>query len=63
MVNATNPQALVFYLAVLPQFVTPAASLLRRYAVIGLTFVTTDIVVVSSYAGLATRLVTILGNR
>ena len=63
LVNATNPKALVFYLAVLPQFVSPTAPLLPQYVVIGLTFVAVDIVVMSVYAGLATRLLRLLGAR
>ena len=63
LVNATNPKALVFYLAVLPQFVVPTAPLPPQYIVIGLTIITADIVVMSLYAGLATRLLRVLGAR
>ncbi|WP_235010288.1 LysE family transporter [Mycobacterium sp. 3519A] len=63
LVNATNPKALVFYLAVLPQFVVPTVPLARQYLVIGLTLITTDVVVMSGYAGLATRLLRALGAR
>jgi homoserine/homoserine lactone efflux protein len=37
--------------------------LLPQYVVIGLTFVAVDIVVMSVYAGLATRLLRLLGAR
>jgi homoserine/homoserine lactone efflux protein len=63
LVNATNPKALVFYLAVLPQFVTPDAPALSQYVVIAATFVATDVVVMSAYAGMATRLLRVLGAR
>ena|SRR5690349_106727 len=63
LVNATNPKALVFYLAVMPQFVVPTAPLVPQYSVIALTFIATDIVVMSLYAGLATRLLRMLGAR
>jgi homoserine/homoserine lactone efflux protein len=63
LVNATNPKALVFYIAVLPQFVAPTAPLLPQYLVIGLTFLLADSIVMSVYAGLATRLLTLLGSR
>jgi homoserine/homoserine lactone efflux protein len=62
-VNASNPKALVFYLAVLPQFVVPTALLLPQYLVIGLTFIGVDIVVMSLYAGLAARVLKTLGTR
>jgi homoserine/homoserine lactone efflux protein len=63
LVNATNPKALVFYLAVLPQFVIPTAALLPQYLVIGVTFIVADVMVMSLYAGLATRLLRLLGAR
>jgi homoserine/homoserine lactone efflux protein len=63
LVNATNPKALLFYIAVLPQFVSPTAPLPTQYLVIGLTFVTADIVVMSFYAGTVTRLLGLLGRR
>jgi homoserine/homoserine lactone efflux protein len=63
LVNATNPKALVFYLAVLPQFVNPHAALVPQYLVIGATFIVADVMVMSLYAGLATRLLRILGAR
>lgn len=63
LVNATNPKALVFYLAVLPQFLQPTSPLLPQYVAIGATFVLVDIVVMSMYAGLAARLLSALGAR
>jgi homoserine/homoserine lactone efflux protein len=62
LVNATNPKSLVFYLAVLPQFVVSTAALPSQYVVIGLTIITTDILVMSVCAGLATRLLRALGT-
>jgi homoserine/homoserine lactone efflux protein len=56
LVNATNPKALMFLLAVMPQFVVPAAPLLPQYGVIGSTFVAVDVVVMSVYAGLSKHL-------
>jgi homoserine/homoserine lactone efflux protein len=57
LVNATNPKGLVFFLAVLPQFVMPTAPLLPQYVVIGATMVVVDLVVMGLYTGLAVRLV------
>lgn len=57
LVNATNPKSLVFFLAVLPQFVVPTAPLLPQYLVIGTTMVAVDLVVMGLYTGLAVRLV------
>jgi homoserine/homoserine lactone efflux protein len=63
LVNATNPKALLFYLAVLPQFVVPDAPLPWQYVVIGLTFITVDVLVMSIYATLSTRILKLLRAR
>ncbi len=58
LVNATNPKSLVFFLAVLPQFVVPTAPLLPQYLTIAVTMVAVDLVVMGGlYTGLAVRLV------
>ena len=51
LVNATNPKGLVFFLAVLPQFVVPTAPLLPQYLAIGATMVAVDLVVMGLYTG------------
>lgn len=56
LVNATNPKGLVFFLAVLPQFVVPTDPLLPQYLAIGLTMILVDLVVMGLYTGLAARL-------
>ena len=56
LVNATNPKGLVFFLAVLPQFVVPTAPLIPQYLAIGVTMVAVDLVVMGLYTGLAVRL-------
>jgi homoserine/homoserine lactone efflux protein len=58
LVNATNPKGLVFFLAVLPQFVVPTAPLLPQYLAIGVTMIVVDLVVMGLYTGLAVRLLT-----
>ncbi|MBO0676368.1 LysE family transporter [Mycolicibacterium sp. S2-37] len=57
LVNATNPKGLVFFLAVVPQFVVPTAPLLPQYLAIGATMVAVDLVVMGLYTGLSVRLV------
>ena len=56
LVNATNPKGLVFFLAVLPQFVVPTAPLMPQYLAIGATMVTVDLVVMGLYTALSVRL-------
>jgi homoserine/homoserine lactone efflux protein len=58
LVNATNPKGLVFFIAVLPQFVVPTASLMPQYLAIGATMVAVDLVVMGLYTGLSVRLLT-----
>jgi homoserine/homoserine lactone efflux protein len=57
LINVTNPKGLVFFLAVLPQFVAPTAPLLPQYLAIGATMIAVDLVVMGLYTGLAVRLV------
>lgn len=63
LVNATNPKGLVFFLAVLPQFVVPTAPLLPQYLAIGVTMMIVDTIVMGLYTGLAARLLQWLHTR
>jgi homoserine/homoserine lactone efflux protein len=55
LVNASNPKAIIFILAVLPQFLDPRGSLLIQYLVMAATMVTVDLIVMAGYTGLAAR--------
>lgn len=56
LVNTTNPKGLVFFLAVLPQFILPTAPLMPQYLAIGATMVAVDLVVMGLYTALSVRL-------
>lgn len=56
LVNLTNPKAIVFMVALMPQFIDPTRSQGLQFGVVGLTLSGVDIVVMSCYALLATRL-------
>lgn len=56
LVNAANPKSMVFMLAVIPQFLAPAAPLAPQYALMAATMVAVDLVVMGSYALFASRL-------
>lgn len=56
LVNASNPKATVFMLAVLPQFIDPALGLPGQYGVMAATMVGVDLVVMGTYTLLAARL-------
>ena len=60
LVNMGNPKALVFMLAVLPQFINPHAPLLIQYLVIGATMVFVDLIVMAAYTGLASKVLRLL---
>ena len=60
LVNASNPKALVFMLAVLPQFVNPQAPLLIQYLILGATMICVDLVVMAGYTGLASKVLRLL---
>ena len=55
LVNASNPKAVVFMLAVLPQFIDPARPLTVQYLLMGVTLVAVDLVVMAGYTGLGAR--------
>ncbi|WP_374675590.1 homoserine/homoserine lactone efflux protein [Ideonella sp.] len=59
-VNALNPKGTVFLLALLPQFVDPTQPLLAQYLVIGATFGTVELCVMTGYAALASRVLGLL---
>jgi homoserine/homoserine lactone efflux protein len=60
LVNASNPKGIVFMLAVLPQFIDPAAPQLPQYAICGATLALTDAVVMSGYTLFASRVLRLL---
>jgi len=55
LVNISNPKALVFMLAILPQFIDPHQPLLPQYLTIGVTMVSVDLIVMAGYTGLASK--------
>ncbi len=55
LVNISNPKALVFMLAILPQFIDTHLPLLPQYLMIGVTMVSVDLIVMAGYTGLASK--------
>ncbi|MDZ4192714.1 MAG: LysE family transporter, partial [Pseudomonas sp.] len=60
LVNFSNPKAIVFMLAVLPQFINPHAPLVAQYLVMGVTMIIVDLIVMAGYTGLASRVLRLL---
>lgn len=60
IVNASNPKAIVFILAVLPQFLDSSRPLLSQYLVMMATMVSVDLIVMAGYTGLAAKVLRLL---
>ncbi|MDG9883964.1 LysE family transporter [Pseudomonas putida CSV86] len=60
LVNVSNPKALVFMLAVLPQFINPHEALLPQYMMITVTMISVDLLVMAGYTGLASKVLRLL---
>jgi homoserine/homoserine lactone efflux protein len=55
LVNLTNPKAIVFFLAFVPQFIRPDQPLLPQYTVLSATVVAIDILVMWFFFAIAAR--------
>jgi len=60
LVNASNPKATIFLLAVLPQFIDPHSPAIPQYMVCLATLTVVDIIVMSGYALFASRVLRLL---
>lgn len=56
LTNATNPKGIIFMVAVLPQFITQGAPLLPQLLILAATMCCIDLVVMHSYAFLASSM-------
>ncbi|OZE76141.1 threonine transporter RhtB [Rhodococcus sp. 15-649-2-2] len=63
LVNASNPKAVVFMVAVLPQFLDPARPLLTQYLFIAATMVAVDMLVMTGYTSLASRVLRLMRSQ
>ena len=60
VVNISNPKAIVFLLAVLPQFLDLSKSQWIQYLIMAATMVTIDLIVMAGYTGLASKVLRLL---
>jgi len=60
LVNLINPKGTVFLMAVVPQFLNPAAPLPMQYVIIAATLCFTDLVAMGFYTTLAARILRLL---
>jgi homoserine/homoserine lactone efflux protein len=61
IVQAANPKALVFFIALLPQFINPAASVPWQILVLGISSAAIEFTVLSLYAAVAARVRSMAG--
>ena len=57
-VNATNPKGIIFFAAILPQFIDVARSQVTQYAILAGTTFAVDLVVMMGYTALAAKVFT-----
>ena len=62
VLQASNPKALVFFTALLPQFIDPRASVVAQVTILGVTSVGIEFFVLLAYGALAGRLTGIAGR-
>ncbi|QUP67421.1 LysE family transporter [Pseudomonas syringae Cit 7] len=55
LLNVSNPKAIVFILAILPQFIDVHSPLFSQYMIIAATMISVDLVVMAGYTGFASR--------
>ena len=60
VVNMSNPKAIVFLLAVLPQFLDLNRPPWPQYAIMAFTMITIDLIVMAGYTGLAAKVLRLL---
>ena len=60
LVNMSNPKAIVFLLAVLPQFLDLSKPQWIQYVIMAVTMITIDLIVMAGYTGLASKVLRLL---
>ena len=60
LVNMSNPKAIVFLLAVLPQFLDLSKPQGIQYVIMALTMISIDLIVMAGYTGLAAKVLRLL---
>ncbi|WP_371055788.1 LysE family translocator [Rhodosalinus sp. K401] len=60
--SATNPQAVVFFAALFPQFIDPATGIGPQLALLGATYLVLDGLLLLLWGGFARRLMALLGG-
>ena len=62
-VNATNPKGIIFFAAILPQFIDVSRPQLAQYAIFAGTTFTVDVIVMAGYTALAARVLKVMRDQ
>lgn len=62
LVNITNPKGIIFFAAILPQFIDVARPQLMQYAILAATTFVVDLVTMMGYTALASRVLRVMRN-
>lgn len=60
LVNITNPKGIIFYVAILPQFIDVQRPQTAQYAILAATTLLVDLVVMSGYTALAAKVLRVM---
>lgn len=60
LVNITNPKGIIFFAAVLPQFIDTARPQMQQYAILAATTFAVDLVVMMGYTALAAKVLRLM---
>lgn len=61
-VNATNPKGIIFFAAILPQFIDVTRPQLPQYAIFAITTFAVDLVVMMGYTAVAARVLRVMSD-
>lgn len=61
-VNATNPKGIIFFAAILPQFIDVALPQAAQYAILAGTTFTVDLVIMMGYTALAAKVLRVMSD-
>jgi homoserine/homoserine lactone efflux protein len=62
LVNLTNPKAIIFFAAILPQFIDIARAQAQQYTILAATTFAVDIVIMMGYTALAAKVLRVLSD-
>jgi homoserine/homoserine lactone efflux protein len=62
LVNMTNPKGIIFFAAILPQFIDTARPQLAQYVILAATTFVVDVVIMMAYTALAAKVLGVMRN-